>query len=90
MAIIQKLTNFYKKKREFEHIFKSSKLRAQNLNHFTLLTSLLIITIFFFLITNYVSNKNIENDTNFKAVTKTQEFSNLTNYFISKINSPYK
>ncbi len=90
MAIIQKLTNFYKKKLEFEHIFKSSKLRAQNLNHFTLLTSLLIITIFFFLITNYVSNKNIENDTNFKAVTKTQEFSNLTNYFISKINSPYK
>jgi murein DD-endopeptidase MepM/ murein hydrolase activator NlpD len=36
-------------------------------------------------------NKKIEeNKNNFTEVTKSNEFSNLTNYFISKINSPYE
>jgi len=36
-------------------------------------------------------NKKIEeNKNNFTEITKSSEFSNLTNYFISKINSPYE
>ena len=37
-----------------------------------------------------INKKNKENENNFKEITKTNDFLNLTNFLISKINSPYK
>tara|TARA_X000000950_G_scaffold243680_1_gene299289 strand:- start:20 stop:1210 length:1191 start_codon:yes stop_codon:yes gene_type:complete len=37
-----------------------------------------------------INKKKEENTNNFKEVAKTNEFSNLTNFLISKINSPYE
>ena len=37
-----------------------------------------------------MKKKNNNNEKNFEEITKTSEFSNLTNFFISKINSPYE
>ena len=45
---------------------------------------------FFFVSSNLISNKNKENANNLKEVTNNKDFSNLTNFFISKINSPYE
>ena len=39
---------------------------------------------------NLIKKKNETNSTNFEEITKTNEFSNLKNYFISKIRSPYE
>ena len=36
------------------------------------------------------TKKNNENANNLKEITKNREFSNLTNFLISKINSPYE
>ena len=44
----------------------------------------------FFVSSNLISNKNKENANNLKEVTNNKDFSNLTNFFISKINSPYE
>jgi murein DD-endopeptidase MepM/ murein hydrolase activator NlpD len=46
--------------------------------------------VFFFVSSNLISNKNKENANNLKEVTNNKDFSNLTNFFISKINSPYE
>ncbi len=47
-------------------------------------------SILFFIISNLINKKNVENKNNFTEVTESSGFSNLTNYFISKINSPYE
>ena len=39
---------------------------------------------------NIVEKKNLENQNNLKTISKSNEFSNLINFFTSKINSPYK
>jgi murein DD-endopeptidase MepM/ murein hydrolase activator NlpD len=46
--------------------------------------------VIFFVSSNLISNKNKENANNLKEVTNNKDFSNLTNFFISKINSPYE
>ena len=54
--------------------------------------SFLIILLFlFFIITfNLINQRNKEEAKNFNSVIKSEEFTNLGDYFISKINSPYK
>ena len=44
----------------------------------------------FFVTSNLINSKNKNNKYNLKQVTNSGEFSNLTSYFISKINSPYE
>ena len=38
----------------------------------------------------YINKKKLKIENNLKEITKNNEFSNLTNFFISKINSPYE
>ena len=51
-----------------------------------------IILIFFTLIatSNFINQKNKETEENFNSLLKTRELGNLSNFFISKINSPYQ
>ena len=43
----------------------------------------------FIVVYNYINHKNKIETQNFNKVIESKEFSNLGNYFISKINSPY-
>jgi len=90
MTLIQIFNKFYKKK----DLYLSSKLlvkmKSYNFNLTILISFIVFFSILFFIITNLITHKNKVNDNNLKEVLKTNEFLNLTNYFSSKINSPYE
>ena len=90
MAIIQKILNFYKKKSSFLSLFKARTLQIQKFNPLILISFLLAFSIIFFISSNLIKQKNEKKANNLEEVTKTDEFSNLTNFFISRINSPYE
>ena len=90
MAIIQKILNFYKKKYSFLSLFKARTLQIQKFNPLILISFLLAFSIIFFISSNLIKQKNEKKANNLEEVTKTDEFSNLANFFISKINSPYE
>ena len=90
MTLIQIINKFYKKK----DLYLSSKLlvkmKSYNFNLTILVSFIVFFSILFFIVTSLIAHKNKVNDDNFKEVLKTNEFLNLTNYFSSKINSPYE
>ena len=65
-------------------------MKSFNFNLAILVSFIVFFSILFFIVTNLIAHKNKVNDDNFKEVLKTNEFLNLTNYFSSKINSPYE
>ena len=90
MTLIQIINKFYKKK----DLYLSSKLlvkmKSYNFNLTILVSFIVFFSILFFIVTNLITHKNKVNDDNLKEVLRTNEFLNLTNYFSSKINSPYE
>ena len=90
MAIIQIINKFFTKRVNFWSVLQTSKLRIFRVNPLILLSFIVIFSILFFTISNFINQKNKENKNNLADVTSSNEFSNLTNYFISKINSPYE
>ena len=90
MALSQIIHNFYKKKINFLFSTNVNKLRIQNFNHAIFLIFIVFFSILFFSISSLINLKNEKNKNNLMDVTKSNEFSNLTSYFISKINSPYQ
>ena len=90
MAIIQKLSNFFKKKLSFFPVLNVKILQIQKPNLLILITFLVFFSTLFFISSHLINKKNKENLNNFEEITKTNEFSNLTNYLISKINNPYE
>ena len=89
MTIIQKINVSIKKKINFLSSVspKSIGVRKKSIIFGSFL--ILFSVIFFFSI-NYITNENDKNSSNLKEITETSEFSNLTNFLISKINSPYQ
>ena len=90
MTIIQKLSFFVKKKLNFLFLFNSKYLKTQKFNPFILISFLIVFSSLFFTTLGIIQKKNNENALNLKEIAKTSEFTNLTNFLISKINSPYK
>ena len=90
MTIIQKINTFLKKRNNFHLYFKSKTLGLEKLNSLFLISFLLIFSIIFFISSNIISNKNKRNSDKIDEITRTSEFSNLTNFLVSKINSPYE
>ena len=90
MAVIQFISNYYKKKINFIHSLSLNKLKINNFNPIIFLSFIVFFSILFFTILNLINIKENENKKNLSEVTDSNEFSNLTNYFISKINSPYE
>ena len=80
----------------FSKIFRGIKdkdIRGYNVGSWSyLFYSFLIILFFliFIILFNLNNQKNKEEIDNFNLVVKSEEFKNLGDYFISKINSPYK
>jgi murein DD-endopeptidase MepM/ murein hydrolase activator NlpD len=90
MAIIQKINIFIKKKMGFFSLLSAKNLQIQKFHPIFIISLLSIFSIVYFITSNFIIKKNKENTSNLKEITKTEEFSNLTNFIISKINSPYK
>ena len=90
MTIIEKITSFAKKKFNFLLSIDAKFFKIQNFNPFILIIFLAIFSCLFYISSNLINKKNQENTNNFKEIIKTSEFSNLTNFIISKINSPYQ
>ena len=85
MALIEKISNFLKKKTSYSVVFLNSTHR-RSIFLFSFLTT---ITAVFFLIMNFVEKKSYENEKNIKVIANSNEFLNFTNYIKSKISSPY-
>ena len=90
MTLIQKLNDFFKKTANKPQPSIVQKLRNFNQNYLVLFSILIFFSIIFFVSVNLIEKKNFKNAKNFKDTTKSTEFINLSNFFISKINSPYK
>ncbi len=90
MTIIQKINIIIKKKYNFLSLLDAKALKIQKFNPFFLISFLAIFSCIFFVSLNLINKKNEKNAYNLKEITKKSEFSNLTNFLISKINSPYE
>ncbi|MBL6786039.1 MAG: peptidoglycan DD-metalloendopeptidase family protein [Candidatus Pelagibacter bacterium] len=90
MTIIQKISIFTKNKLNFFSFFGVKSLQVKGNNLFVLIAFLIFFSTLFFLSSNFIKKKNDDYSNNLKEITKETEFSNLTNYLISKINSPYE
>ena len=90
MTLIQIINKFYKKKDLYLFTKLLIKMKSYNFNLTILVSFIVFFSILFFIVTNLIAHKNKVNDGNLKEVLKTNEFLNLTNYFSSKINSPYE
>ena len=90
MAIIQKIAVFLKKKNNLLSLLNSRDLKIQRFNPLIIVSFLIVFSSIFFISSNLINVKNKEHADNLREITETSEFSNLTNYLISKINSPYE
>jgi murein DD-endopeptidase MepM/ murein hydrolase activator NlpD len=90
MAIIQKINTFLKKGYNSFSFLDIKTLKIQKFNFFTLVFFFVILSCVFIISINLIKKKNEYNANSFEEITKTNEFSNLTNFLASKINSPYE
>jgi len=89
MTIIQKIAIFTKKKLNYFSLIDVRALHFQKLNPLILISFLIIFSVLFFVSSNLMQKKKNENANNLIEITKNREFSSLTNFLISKINSPF-
>ena len=90
MTLIQKIRNFVKKRYNLFSTINLKSIQTKNSNPITLISIIFIFSGLFFVSSNLIDKKNKENSDNLKEITENNEFSNLANFFISKINSPYE
>ncbi len=90
MAIIQKIRAFIKKNYSFLNLIELKSIKIQKYNPIIIFSFLIIFSIVFFVSSSLINKKNVTNKDNLSEITKTNEFLNLTNFLISKINSPYE
>ena len=79
----------------FPKIFKNFKDRNEiykvlDWKHFLYFLAIIIFFTIFIIISNVINKKNKVESQNLNSVVTSKEFSNLSDYFLSKINSPYK
>ena len=87
---MQIINNFFHTKLSFFSLNNVKKIKILSTNPLLVLGFIIFFSVIFFSISSLVNKKNKDNENNLVEITKTREFSNLTNYFISKINSPYE
>ena len=90
MTIIQKIYNFVKRNYNLFSIIGTKTLRLKKFNPVVLIAFLVIFSGVFFVSSSFINQKSEENLSNLKKISETNEFSNLANFFFSKINSPYE
>ena len=90
MTIIHFLKKLILKNLTFLPSTRLIKIGFFNLNPFIFLSIFIVFSLSFFVISTLIQSKNEKNINNLTEVTRNNDFSNLTNFFISKINSPYE
>ena len=90
MTIIQKFNSIIKKSKNLLPHLDGKFSRIQKFNPLFFVSFLVIFSGLFFISSNLINYKNQKNKENLMEITEKNEFSNLTNFFISKINSPYQ
>ncbi|MEC7150724.1 MAG: peptidoglycan DD-metalloendopeptidase family protein [Pseudomonadota bacterium] len=90
MAINQFFNNTLKKILNAGSSILKIKLKISEFNLLIYLSLIIFFTAIYFTITNINSNNYERNSRNFVKITKSKEFSKITEFFVSKINSPYK
>ena len=89
MALIQKLSEFLEKKKNKDFFSQGNKTKVFSQNRIILISLLILISLVFFISQDFVENKMNDKSTNLKNTAKSSEFLDLSNFLISKINSPY-
>ena len=90
MAIIQKISSYLKKKYNIILSIDLKYFRIKKFNPIITFSFFIIFTSLFFVTSNLIGIKNDKNSKNLKEITKNNDFLNLTNFLVSKINSPYE
>ena len=90
MTIIQKIRVLIRKKLNFLSLIDFKTIQIQGFNPLILVSFLIFFSALFFFSSGLIQKKNDENVINLKEITQTSEFTNFTNFLISKINSPYE
>ena len=90
MTIIQKIRVLIRKKQNFLSLIDFKAIQIQGFNPLILVSFLIFFSALFFVASSLIQKKNEENVINLKEITQTSEFTNFTNFLISKINSPYE
>jgi murein DD-endopeptidase MepM/ murein hydrolase activator NlpD len=90
MTLNEKINIFFKKNLNYLTFLNVKGLRINRLNPLVLIFFLIIFSALFFISSSLINKRNIDNINNFKEITSNNEFSNLTNFLFSKINSPYE
>ncbi len=91
MAIIKFFLSLIKKK-----VFVPSQINIESLKNLSLSPVYFLIAIaivgsaFFYVTASHLKKENLKNENNLKVVTKSNEFTKLTDFLTSKIKSPYK
>ena len=88
MAINQFFNRLFKKNLSFKR--ENTDFSSNNWNYIFYLFLLILFFIVFIIVFNLINQKNLKEKENLYTVVKSQDFSNLSDFFISKINSPYK
>ena len=90
MTLIQKINTFFKKKNNFFSFLDLKAIQIQKFNPLIIVSFLVIFSTLFFISSNFINKKNDKNYNNLGEITRNRDFSNLTNFLITKINSPYQ
>ena len=89
MTIIHYFDQFLKKIKRHELSFRLNKYKILNLNKLILFSFLVFFSFLYLISSSWVSKRNINNQENLSTISKSNEFSRITNFFAAKINSPY-
>ena len=90
MTIIHNFNNIFRKIKKSELSFKLSKIKILNFNIVILFFSIVFFSFLYFISLNLISKKNLNNQENLSDISKSSEFSQISDFLIAKINSPYE
>ena len=88
MALDQIFSRLIKKNISFKK--NNNSIIANSWNYVFHLFLIILFFIIFIVIFNLINQKNLKEKNNLSTLVESQDFSNLSEFFISKINSPYK
>ncbi len=90
MTIIREFNNLLKKILNFGALIRVSRVKILDLNKFLIICFVGLLTIIFLTMISLNTKNQLKNQENLKKISKTNDFTNLVNFFTSKINSPYE
>ncbi len=90
MTLIQLISNKLRKIQQKNTSILIYKNKFTAVNSIRILGTMVLLFIVFFSIANFNKINNEKNESNLKEVTSSNDFSNLTNYFVSILKSPYE